>query len=548
MKQVRRNQIAPWVALSICFAVLLLLNIGFIENRIDSDMAAEMIFSKLIAEQGKILEPTGWFYSTEFRIIYTQLIMAPLFRICSDWATIRIITNVVTYILLLGSYFYMMEMTETEKNVRVWTACLLLLPFSDNMCLHMHMGNTYMFHVILIFFAVGLFLRLAATKEKRGSGLRFVLQMVTFLVLSLIMGMSGVRYLMSFFAPLLLTVFVLWYQSAGVKRLQELQTSEHKQFLNAFVETIIDPDTLRKICVSILGTFFALAGYVMNRSVLSKIYDFASYEGVDFVKIYEGIFMERLQDTIGSLIMLFGYIPDRSVMSARGIVSVFALLTLGTLTVLFFRTRKKYGKGQFMVVFLETAFLLSTFLLLFTKSTNVPRYYIPSVIFMVPVIAVYYSRECRIFERVAFLLLMILGFGVLTLKAEVSYATNSTNESRMKSIEWLKNQSYTFGYATYWNANITQELSNGQLVVANIMEPESLGFFKWSSEAAYYIPSGEDGGKVPEGKVFLLLSNEQVEKYSQAPAIRKGEKVYVDEAFTVYSFGSSGDLLQYQIK
>ncbi|MCR4586903.1 MAG: hypothetical protein K5682_00720, partial [Lachnospiraceae bacterium] len=210
--------------------------------------------------------------------------------------------------------------------------------------------------------------------------------------------------------------------------------------------------------------------------------------------------------------------------------------------------REGKTEDTIVVTFAATAFAVSTFALLFTTSTNVPRYFIPSMIFMVPVIAFYFTKERSWFNSRMTALLLVLCLGLLTVKTEASMITTDKNANRTESIQWLMEQGYTFGYATYWNANITQELSNGQLVVANILEPESLGFFEWSSEAAYYIPSGEEGSKVPEGKVFLLLSNEQVEKYSQAPVIKKSEKVYVDDAFTVYSFESSEKLLQYQVK
>ena len=86
--------------------------------------------------------------------------MAPLFRLSQDWHLIRMITNIVTYVLMLASYFYMMKPLKVDRRWVALTGAVLLLPFSETMMTHMQMGNTYMPHVILLFFYLGLFLRL----------------------------------------------------------------------------------------------------------------------------------------------------------------------------------------------------------------------------------------------------------------------------------------------------------------------------------------------------------------------------------------------------
>lgn len=45
--------------------VLLLLNLVAGTHWLDSDMAAEMMFSKLLAEEGHLFGSTHWYYSTD---------------------------------------------------------------------------------------------------------------------------------------------------------------------------------------------------------------------------------------------------------------------------------------------------------------------------------------------------------------------------------------------------------------------------------------------------------------------------------------------------
>ena len=83
----------PWLVMGLLFLMLVFLNAFYLENWLDSDMAAEMMFSRLLAKEGHIFASKNWFYSTEFRFLYTQLVMGPLFRFLSDWHLIRMITK-----------------------------------------------------------------------------------------------------------------------------------------------------------------------------------------------------------------------------------------------------------------------------------------------------------------------------------------------------------------------------------------------------------------------------------------------------------------------
>ena len=119
----------PYFVPGIAFAALFFWNAFYLENWLDSDMAAEMMFSKLLAEEGKLFATTNWYYSTEFRFLYTHLIMGPLFHILDNWHVIRMITNIIFYILLLLSYFYMMAELPVDKNRKILVGAVMLLPF-----------------------------------------------------------------------------------------------------------------------------------------------------------------------------------------------------------------------------------------------------------------------------------------------------------------------------------------------------------------------------------------------------------------------------------
>ena len=90
-------------------------------------------------------------------------------------------------------------------------------------------------------------------------------------------------------------------------------------------------------------------------------------------------------------------------------------------------------------------------------------------------------------------------------KTGLSMMTADKNAEKKVIAQELEEMGYTFGYATYWNANIVQELSNGRVEIANLHRADdgSFSLFKWSSMQRYYEPD------YPQGKVFLLLTEEE---------------------------------------
>ncbi len=62
-------------AMILCFAVVL--NRTF-DRRVNADDAGELILSSLLAKEHRILT-LNWYYSTELRVLNTQLVFAPLF-------------------------------------------------------------------------------------------------------------------------------------------------------------------------------------------------------------------------------------------------------------------------------------------------------------------------------------------------------------------------------------------------------------------------------------------------------------------------------------
>ena len=520
----------PYILLGATLLLLLGLNIISQDHWLDSDMAAEMIFSRILAGEHQMISTTNWYYSTEFRVLYTQLIMGPLFRICNNWHVIRTITNLVFYGLMLASYYYFMKPLKVSRGLTVLSSCLLLLPFSETMMTHMQMGNTYMSHVILVLWFFGMYLRLCSGEY---STKRKISLWIFYVLLAIVCGMSGVRYLLALQCPLVLTSF--FYLLGG----EEFQ-SFRGEMTKAHFRALLPTTRMKYFLYSVVGAFFAVAGYGINVVWISHKYVFQTYGATNFIALYHGVLFDRIQNAAGCLLMLFGYIPDKGFLSLRGIVTMAAFAMLGIygyVTVKSGKTEQSTGFRSLITLFLKVSFVLNLFVFIFTTSTMVPRYYITIFIFALPVLCFYLEEEQMPFDRLAVTALLTICLILGTGKTVMSFLTVDKNETKRPVAQFLAENGYDFGFATYNNANIITELTNGEVEIGNIGDPEHLEYFKWSSPMKYY----EEGYHT--GETFLLLTSEECAEYAEAPALKQGEKVYEDGIYTVYVFDSTEDLM-----
>jgi hypothetical protein len=199
--------------------------------------------------------------------------------------------------------------------------------------------------------------------------------------------------------------------------------------------------------------------------------------------------------------------------------------------------RGSRGQRRFVGLFLLVSLLLNLFVFVFTTSTMVPRYYITIFIFVLPMLCFYMEREERYVDRTAVSLLLAVCLLLATGKTVMSYLTVDKNASKRQVAEFLQENQYTFGYATYWNGNIITELTDGAVEVANVGDAEYLEYFKWSSPMKYY----EDG--YADGEVFLLLTSEELAEAADTETVKNGREVYRDEAYTVLVYDSTESLM-----
>ena len=85
-------------------------------NLLDSDASSELVLARLLADTNQILS-RDWFYSTELRVLNTQLIYMPLFKIFSDWKLVRFFGALLLQAILVLSYYFLSRQAGFSRNV-----------------------------------------------------------------------------------------------------------------------------------------------------------------------------------------------------------------------------------------------------------------------------------------------------------------------------------------------------------------------------------------------------------------------------------------------
>ena len=489
------------------------------DNLMHSDTAAEVVLSKLLSGEGGIISK-NWFYSTEIRIIYTQLIMAPLFWIFSDYTVVKLISIVIMDLLLVAAYYFTGREFSLKKASLWISMALLLAPLSNEYLDMMFIGNFYTSQVICTFLVLTFFMKEMDERTEKQSLLpkykdwKYLLRVALLCVTGTVLGLSGLRYLASLYLPLVLAVCFGFGFDTREKRSGRL--------LPAGV-------------LSVLMLFFAGVGFLINKFYLAVNYSFDTTSEVSFVPLSD--VPDRFMTSLKLMLELFGY-REIQVVTPLGIVNAvkFAFLIF-VIYVVWYLTKHRYDllnqKQRLLLYYFYGCFLLNWYMLIFTDVLQQYRYWLPVYVTAVPLIGIYFdtAREKTEFFKPAMAALAVITV-LSSLYGELWQDTKYNDcEKRYGYMEFLEENEYTFGYATFWNSSVTEYLSDGKLEVGNLGGHDGIAApYEWLSPKCYY----KEGYHT--GKTFLLLARTEEAGMLNGDftVMPDGVKVYEDEYYAIY--------------
>lgn len=536
-----------WLCYAIlCLGIAFTTGVFFCHGRdlLDSDMSSEMILAKLLKDEGGIIAK-NWCYSTEIRVISTQIVYKLGFYLFNDWHWVRTFSTCILLFILMGCYCFFAERMKLGK-AGLLSGLILLLPFSAEYARFVIWGGYYLPHTAFIFLTLALAVRSDSVKINRILlGLNILAAVLT--------GMGGVRQALILYIPFFITAIALaiYYYV--------LSDEENK-------ESIPDLAYLSKVSLAVLAGNFV--GMLINSKILSQSYIFIKYDNSklsDFVPSFALDFAARCLSTS------FGFTGCRGILTLEGLCAVCALVFCVLITAVFAVVCCKFKslkfEHKFIVLF---AAIDVTANVLFCSLSDKPstRYLIPPLALLFPVLAILlvYLQEkgLKLMQRAFTAIIVIcIGFQLavfawhptldyyrssVNTKQSFSYALHPVKNhcepvgSHRQVTDWLVKHGYTKGFATLWQCSIVTELSNGQIEMWKLYNHRKRSGDWTDLRADNWLQDRRHLTHDPEGKVFLLLTDAQARMDTHHLYADKNHLVYDKRGMKVYAYDSAAQL------
>ncbi|GBU26656.1 hypothetical protein R84B8_00166 [Treponema sp. R8-4-B8] len=491
----------------------------------NSDHAAHMVLGKLLAEENAFVS-RNWYSSTEMALIGSNLITMPLFKLLGryeNWKLIRALFVFLSNLILILSYLFMARQIKIKTKWIFITCNFLIMPLSWVYFDMITFSGSYTFIIAALFCCLGLFIKLAyhvSTAKK------LLTNFILYTLLLFVTGVQGIRYFIIFNIPLLITCLYCYSKI--------IQKKKYFLFLG---------------CYSLIVSGI---GYLVNNLLHSYFY-FYSYEVMNLDRLNANFF-PKLGEILYSIVNFLGFSYGIPLLSINGLFSIIAII--GTFF-LFWAVLKSltYAKiqnnievqlaeQQFITSFFIISFIFNIFVLIVIEQEIISRYFIPFMVFFIPLIAIFFEHIEKSYghlKRIAIIsgiILFILGQSYLTVRYEYTQDRYS-NSSRNGYIRYLLDNQLKYGFATFWNANITTELSNGKIEISSLMP--DLTYYYWLTPMKY------TNSSYHQGEIFLLLSQDEWKDLQLKKLYTQHEPDYEDNSFIIIKYSSIEAFRSYEI-
>ena len=285
-----------------------------------------------------------------------------------------------------------------------------------------------------------------------------------------------------------------------------------------------------------MNIFVSAFGYIVNSSVLSKLFYFSNYNGKKFNAIGDISF----SDVHRAVFEIFGYHSDALVFSPAGVNNVMLYIAFIFFIVCFIVCIKKYEseRKRFFFIIAAVMIVLNSFAIIHIEYGE--RYFIPSLVYCVPCFALFLeSQTLSALKKY----LVGLSFSVVLISgAFITYIDILTSDGNLdkRAVCRFLDDNYDFGYATFWNANVFAFMTDGRLEFGNLYPdtidgvdyiPEKFQCHLWLTPKRFY----RDDYKSDE-PIFFLVTQKEYADSTKRTIFKNGRQVYSDDFYRVFEF------------
>ena len=508
-----------------------LFSILFIRNNLfngilDSDMSSELVLSKLLSEEGKLIT-TNWFYSTELRVLHVQLVFTPLFLIFDSWHTVRVVGTLILHLLMVaGACLLCKSLSSTKWGPFVSLG--LVAPLSIVYLEFTTKAPAYIPYIVITFLGLSLAFFFAKTK-----GIRSCLIMALSVLLGLLSGMGGARQLLVLYLPLSVCCVITWIADSANNRKISFKNGYFRFFLVTFVSSAASG-----------------IGYLINTKYLVNKYSFVPWDKVSFCKFsYRNFIM-----TLKGFMEIYGFsgaTRDPYLIVSNVVSVILAVLTV--ISVLYGVIRfKKNAEEYFMIsVFVLSAFVVYTLFYSFTDMAYSPRYNIPVAVLAFLAIGSFFSSIERdhspyiVYSVCSVLVIGMITSSLFMFRAYKKYYL-SDEHVLADEVNILADEGYRYGYSIFWRSNVVQELSDGRIEMycfGDFSNPMEMTYLTSINQTYRWLQlTSHEYQRPNDGKVCIILSTDEYNCCIWKDMM-EDNLVFSSDEYKIFGFESYQDML-----
>ena len=502
----------PWFALAAAYA----LSVAFIArcgmHNLNADDASEMVLASLLNREGALLS-RSWMYSTELRVISpVPLYQLGLLLFPGSWHAARTCAIAVVMLLIAAAFLFMARRLGLRRAAP-WICAALMLPLSATYAYVIIYRCYYAMHLVGAFLMLGLVARFGEKGLKRAGASLGVLA-----ALGLLSGLGGVRMLTMIVIPLAGTALLL--AACACKRYGTFRAAGHEP-------------AVRMLGASLAIVLPSAAGYLVNMLVLSRTYTFLDYSDVKLAGFEVSDFLHQLSNMVRDL----GYHADVPLFSGEGLMSVLSVLIAAMMALALWRMAARWealsDAHRLLTLTAVLAVVLGMVLNVLLQQ-YLSRYFIVGTILLLVVVGAALETEpCANGLLRGAAIVLVAGCLALQAVCTMRYDYTQGEVNYEMAADWLLENGYTQGYATFWNANVLAEASDGQIEMW-VLEDGRRN--QWMNlELHWLLETKEHAERDPQGRVFLLV--DELENQVDAPLLDKGHLVGELVGWSYYIYG-----------
>ena len=488
---------------------------------LDSDISAEMILAnQLNIEHSLTGLSKDWIYTTGIRFLEMSWLFRPgLLLFPNNWHAARTLsTSLAIAIMAFGAWLVFYAIGRKEWGV--WAAAFTVFPGGGWYFWQTLYGAQILPYICLSFYCLALIL--LASRDIHC--LRNRIYIVLLILLSVGAGINGLKQLLAFYMPVVLTALVIYIIRV------------HK------TGTIVRGKTLSFFALSITSSIAAAFGFILNSKILSKIYQFKQFNDT---KIDYESFFGFLRD----FIWCYGYADDRPLFSFSGIASMCGVL-FGMFVVfsgirLVFRMNDLAEDEQLVATFSNVCIMSNCFIFAYLSGRADIEYFIPIVPFGYFLVVMELQTERFSIEKsrvlsmnIALLLMIMISAGTIYNESREPFHKYRAKQTLGPIVDMLVEKGYTQGVSQFWTSDIVTELSNGKIEMWTL-EAGAPVYYEWAQKKDHI-------ERDPDGRYFYIFDNTIQDDYTEErtnvgleyveshPNPKSLTPIYYDEYYIVY--------------